>query len=126
MPGVHQQQGEQMNQPITSSHHYDGAGNPAGGNTKGVGFNIVWQNGPLAIDGERKEPNGAFVEGIVLAAIDRMRFYQGEGKYASDTAGRFRCRQNALAITHLEEALHWLQDRTAERESRGVEGTHTV
>jgi hypothetical protein len=119
-------------QSITSAHNYDPDGNPAGGFTSGTGFKINWQNGPLMVDGVRREPTGAFVEGLVVAAIDRLRFYQGEGKYASNPdrplmeTGKFRCRQNALAITHLEEALHWMQDRTAEREGRGVEGTHAV
>jgi|WetSurMetagenome_2_1015567.scaffolds.fasta_scaffold592075_2 hypothetical protein len=30
------------------------------------------------------------------------------------------------ALKHLEEAQHWLQQRTIERMRRGVEGTHTV
>ena len=125
-----------MRQKITSTHFYDKNGNPAGGHTSFTGVEIEWQNGPLANeDGTRNDPSGAFVEGVIAAAIDRLRYYQGEGKYAASSAdrqhsapkeGRFRCRQNALAITHLEEALHWCQDRTAERESRGVEGTHQV
>ena len=115
-----------MNQQITSTHFYDENGNPAGGYTSGVEIEIEWQNGPLSVDGVRKEPNGAFVEGVIKAAIDRIRYYQGEGEYAKEGAGKFKCRQNALAITHLEEALHWCQDRTASREARGVEGTHTV
>lgn len=32
----------------------------------------------------------------------------------------------ACALTHIEEAMHWLQQRTLERMRRGVEGTHTV
>lgn len=35
----------------------------------------------------------------------------------------FPCRENALAITKLDEALLWLQKRTADRKARGVEGT---
>lgn len=35
---------------------------------------------------------------------------------------KFPCRQNALAITKLEEAMHWLTDRRNDREKRGVEG----
>ena len=35
---------------------------------------------------------------------------------------KFPCRQNSLAITKLEEAMHWLTDRRNERASRGVEG----
>ena len=34
----------------------------------------------------------------------------------------FPCRENSCAITKLDEALHWLKARTADREKRGVEG----
>lgn len=50
--------------------------------------------------------------------VKRMQFYQ------EANGGKFRCRENALAITHLEEAGHWLEHRQREREARGVEGTH--
>jgi hypothetical protein len=93
---------------ITESHILDSNGNPAGGTTIGLG---------IASTGGTKEPNGAFVEGVIEAAIGRLRFYQ-ESKFA--------CRQNAIALTKLEEALHWCQDRTAERIGRGVEGTHQL
>ena len=106
-----------MLQKIVGKHNSDENGNPAGGTTAGTGIQIVWQNGPLAVDGERKAPNGAFVEGVIAAAIDRLQYYQST---------KFSCRENALAITKLEEALHWCQHRTANRESRGVEGTHQV
>ena len=33
------------------------------------------------------------------------------------------CRENSLAITKIEEALMWLQKRTADRVARNVEGT---
>lgn len=35
---------------------------------------------------------------------------------------KFPCRENALAITKCEEALMWLNRRTANRVARGVEG----
>ena len=38
--------------------------------------------------------------------------------------GEYRCKENACALTHIEEAQHWLQQRTIERMRRGVEGTH--
>lgn len=65
----------------------------------------------------RKEPTGAFVETVLRAALQRIQYYN---------EGKFRCRENSLAITHIEEALHWLAARTADREQRGVEGTHQV
>lgn len=34
----------------------------------------------------------------------------------------FPCRENAIAITKCEEALQWLNHRTANRVARGVEG----
>lgn len=37
---------------------------------------------------------------------------------------RFSCRENALAITKMQEALMWLNERTRERKERGVEGKH--
>lgn len=107
-----------MRQFISSDHRTDSDGNPAGGTTAATGLLIDWQNGPLGRDDDRTAPNGAFVEGVIEAALDRIQWYQ------TAAGGRFKCRQNALAITKLEEALHWLDDRTAEREARGVEGTH--
>jgi|SRR6185437_8945186 len=112
-----------MEQKIHEIHLTDDAGNPAGGTTEGVGISIRWQDGPLAVPetpdapAHRREPNGAFVEGVIAAAIGRLEFYN---------SSKFRCRENSLAITHLEEALHWLQARTANREARGVEGTHEL
>ena len=81
----------------------DDNGNPAGGHVSGTGINITWQNGPLGRGDQRQEPNGAFVETVIAAVVQRIEYYQ---------AGKFRCRENALAITKLEEALHWLNSRT--------------
>ena len=78
---------------------------------------IDWQDGPLSVDGKRKEPTGAFVETILDAVANRIRHYQST---------KFNCRENALALTKIEEAMHWLDHRTRDRELRGVEGTHTV
>lgn len=110
-----------MNQLINEAHNLDENANPTGGHTTGTGIDIQWQNGPLAVDGNRKTPNGAFVEGVIAAAVGRLEHYQ---------ASKFRCRENALAITKLQEALMWLQWRTRDRESQGIaqkaEGTHGV
>ena len=37
---------------------------------------------------------------------------------------KFPCRENAIALTHIDTALLWLEKRTADRKSRGVEGKH--
>lgn len=102
----------------------DSNGNPTGGSVQGVGLQIEWQNGPLGqqltSDQPEPEPNGAFVETVLSAAKQRLDFYQGA------SGGKFACRENALAITKIEEALHWLEARTKRRVSAGVEGTHNV
>ena len=104
-----------MNQKLETTNDNDAAGNPAGGSVRGVGITIDWQNGPLGRGDDRKEPNGAFVEGVIAAAVQRIEYYQ---------ASKFKSRENAIALTHLETALLWLGKRTADREARAVEGTH--
>lgn len=106
-----------MKQKIEQQHENDACGNPAGGTTRGTGLSIKWQDGPLGRGAERKEPNGAFVEGVIQAAIGRIEYYQ---------RSQFNSRENAIALTHLETALLWLGKRTADREEREVEGTHSV
>lgn len=106
-----------MKQKLEEHHELDQNSNPAGGTTTGTGIAINWQNGPLGRGAERKEPNGAFVEGVIQAALGRLLFYNRT---------KFSCRENSLAITHLQEALHWLQHRTESREERQVEGTHEL
>lgn len=101
--------------PFTSNHFTDADGNPAGGATYGDGFTISWQNGPLGRGEDRAEPNGAFVENVIRAAIDRLEFYQ---------RSKFNSEYNAEALIHLDKVLAALRARTADREARQVEGTH--
>ena len=72
---------------------------------------IVFQNGPIKEVGV----NGITGEALLAIQIDRLRSFQ---------AGPYACRENALALTNLEQALMWLQKRTRDRLARGVEGTH--
>jgi hypothetical protein len=74
---------------------------------------IMFQNGPIA----EKGVNGVTQEALLAIVIDRLRCFQ---------AGPYACRENALALTKCEEALHWLQQRTIARMRRGVEGTHVA
>ena len=74
---------------------------------------ILFQNGPIGDVGV----NGVTHEALLAIVADRLRSFQ-KGQYA--------CKANACALTHIEEAQHWLQQRTIERMRRGVEGTHTV
>ncbi len=61
--------------------------------------------------------NGVMNEDLIAMVITRLEGFQNS---------EFRCRENACAVTKLEEALMWLRKRTVGRENRGVEGTHTV
>jgi hypothetical protein len=72
---------------------------------------IDFQCGPIKEAGI----NGVMNEDLIAMVITRLEhFNQSE----------FRCRENSMAITKLEEALLWLRKRTMGREQRGVEGTH--
>jgi len=95
----------------------DENGNPTGGSVEGTGISISWQDGPLGKGTDRREPNGAFVETVMDACRQRIQAYQ---------SSKFVCKENAMAIIKLEEALMWLNKRTQDREVRGVEGIHEV
>lgn len=76
----------------------------------GVGCEIKFQNGPIA----ESQVNGISNEVLLSVVIDRLQGFQN---------GEFKCRENAIALTHLEDAMHWLQHRTRARVQRSVEGT---
>lgn len=98
----------------------DDEGNPAGGQFWGLGISISWQDGPIM--GTGKGPNGAFVEDVILAAIQRIAWYQGNPGSGGD--GKFACQENAMALTHLRAAHDELLKRTRRRTEQGVEGKH--
>ena len=83
-------------------------GAPASG---GMSTAIRFQNGLIGETGL----NGISGEALLAIQIDRLRSFQ---------KGPFACRENAIALTHLEDALMWLQKRTRDRLARGVEGTN--
>lgn len=74
---------------------------------------VDFQCGPIKECGV----NGCCNEDLINMAIERLEGFQNS---------EFKCRENAMAITKLEEALLWLRKRTMDREDRGVEGTHKV
>lgn len=76
---------------------------------------ISFQNGPIGEDGNGV--NGLTQEVLLAIVADRLRGFQ---------SGPYACKANACALTHIEEAQHWLQQRTLERMRRGVEGTHKI
>ena len=74
-------------------------------------LHVLFQNGPIPQNGT----NGVTQEALLAIIIDRLHCFQ---------AGPYACRENAIALTHLEDAMHWLHHRTRARLARGVEGTH--
>ena len=95
---------------------FDTANNPSNEDPQGykASFSrqvILFQNGPINEVGV----NGVTHEVLLAIVADRLRSFQ---------AGPYACRENALALTKLEEAQHWLHSRTRARMDRGVEGTH--
>lgn len=72
---------------------------------------LCFQHGPIKEAGV----NGTTIEAVQRALINRLRGFND---------GPFRCRENSLAITHMEEALHWLDARTRARQHQNVEGTN--
>lgn len=117
---------------IQAKNNKDAEGSPSGGSVlltlvgeAGTypGLVINWQDGPRGQatnpDGSPtlEDPNGAFVEDVIWAALQRLEYFQDS---------KYRCRENALAITKLEEALFILKDRQLSRSWRGVEGKHEV
>lgn len=83
---------------------------PIGADVAGEFGVVKFQRGPIKEHGV----NGCHHEDLLAIVIHRLQSFQ---------AGKFSCRENAIAITKLEEAMHWLNHRTASREKRGVEGT---
>lgn len=72
------------------------------------GCTIVFQNGAMDLG-----RNGATTEEVLDVLIEHLNFFQ---------KGPFACRENALAITKLEEAKHWVLHRKQLREAQGVKG----
>ncbi len=70
---------------------------------------LEFQNGGLKEVGA----NGITDQALLAIVLDRWRSFND---------GQFRCRENSLAITHLEEALMWNEKRSNDRARRGVEG----
>lgn len=71
---------------------------------------IQFQQGPW---GQPDSTPGCTEAVLVAIVLDRLRAFQ---------AGPYPCRENAIAITKLEEALHRMRDRADDRALRGVLG----
>ena len=71
---------------------------------------VQYQRGPRNVAGSIP----GILDSVLLAiVVDRMRCFN---------AGPFSTRENALVMTHCQEAMHWLKHRADERAVRGVLG----
>lgn len=68
-------------------------------------INIKFQKGAVLENGV----NGAQIEDVIEVLIERLQEFQ---------KGKFSCRENALAITKLQEARMWLEERTRNRKNK--------
>ena len=73
---------------------------------------VRFQDGPIKEAGV----NGVMDENLLAIVIDRLVGFQ---------SGPYACEENSLALSYIKQGLDALKDRTAKREARGVEGTHT-
>lgn len=74
---------------------------------------VKFQEGAIAEAGV----NGISNEALLAIVKDRLEGFQ---------SGKFRCEENAIALSKVESALKWMRRRTETRLARGVEGTHKV
>ena len=68
--------------------------------------------------GQRSDPNaqhGVLEVDLLEIVRDRLQCFQ---------AGEYATRENAIALTHIEEALLWMNKRVEDRIERGVLGTY--
>lgn len=71
---------------------------------------VQFQKGPRNEEGSVA---GVLDADLLEIVRDRLRCFQ---------QGEFSCRENACALTHVEEALMWLNKRVEDRAGRGVLG----
>lgn len=73
---------------------------------------IQFQDGPRSIE---SSVAGVIDTDLLEIVRDRLRGFQ---------SGEFSSRENACALTHIEEALMWLNRRVEDRIERNVLGTN--
>jgi len=104
---------------VLKVRHYMAGDLPQSGYVTGPGLTVVWQDGPRAkqTDGSLATANGAFVEDVLLAAKERLAFFQST---------KFNHPANDEAITYIEKALESLNSRAKNRESQGKLGQQQI
>lgn len=97
--------------PVNKGHHEYVISHPQ---VATLNTQIKFQNGP------RREPDsitGVLDTDLLEIVRHRLQSFQ-EGPYAT--------RENAIALTHIEEALMWMNKRVEDRIEREVLGTNNL
>ena len=74
---------------------------------------LSFQKGPTKEAG----PNGVTAEAVLTVVVDYLEGLQ---------TTKFACRENALALTNIEQALFWLRERMEKRIEANTAGTSKV
>lgn len=96
---------------ITPGHRYEITCVENPNNTEIIQFLHKEQNGATEL---KLVKDGVTNEDLIRVLIDRISFLNK----------KFPCKENACAITKLQESLFWLEERTRNRTARGVEGKY--
>lgn len=95
--------------PGGAYHHYTVFHGPSETDTR---TDIIFQKGPR----NTMDSTGGVLDVDLLEIVrDRLAHFQ---------KGEFACRENACALTHIEEALMWMNKRVEDRAERNVLGTY--
>ena len=81
---------------------------------EGLLLTVQFQEGPRY---EEASTPGVLDCDLLEIVRDRLTAFQ---------SGMYACRENACALTHIEEALMWMNRRVENRLDRGVLGTYKV
>ena len=102
--------------PGGANHHYiicksEETNWQSGNNTIGLLEDIKFQCGPRK---DEDSTHGVIDTDLLEIVRDRLKSFQ---------SGPFSSRENACALTHIEEALMWMNRRVEDRIERNVLGT---
>lgn len=84
------------------------------GNEQSNHVTITFQNGARSLEDSR---HGVLDTDLLEIVRHRLQCFQD---------GEFKTRENAIALTHVEEALLWMNKRVEDRIERKVLGTNQV
>lgn len=96
-----------------ANHQYNIVGLPIDENDMCTFQEVIhFQNGARKLPGS---VSGVLDTDLLEIVRDRLKGFQ---------SGEFSCRENACALTHIEEALMWMNRRVEDRIERNVLGTN--